>query len=215
MGIFGPHKRFSPPALPAESFPFADTQNLQTGPSDLQDKKAPEADTRLALEEAHPKVEPEGLYKLFAKDIDGTFQEFVQYAGSVTLVVNVASKCGFTITNYQGLEELYGRYKDQGFQVMAFPCNQFGGQEPDDDPAIKRFAVDTFGVTFPMFSKVDVNGIGLHPVYQFIKDSGPEYANDIEWNFVKFLINKQGQVVARFPPTFDLQTLRQAIEQYL
>ena len=98
---------------------------------------------------------------------------------------------------------------------MAFPCDQFGSQEPDDDAGIKKYVTDTFGTSFPMFSKVDVNGANSHPVYAFIKEAGAEYARDIEWNFVKFLVDREGKVVQRFKSPFDRAELEQSLEQYL
>jgi len=109
---------------------------------------------------------------------------------------------------------VYQEFKDSGFVVLAFPCNQFGAQEPSPEPEIKQF-VTKYGVDFPMFAKVDVNGPGVHPVYQAVKDAGGEFANPIEWNFVKFLVNKDGEVVKRFPSSFDKNAIRAAIEAAL
>jgi len=110
---------------------------------------------------------------------------------------------------------LYGRYKDQGLVVMGFPSNQFGNQEPEDEAAISTFVVDTFGVSFPMFSKVEVNGLNTHPVYEFIKGQGPEFAADVEWNFVKFVVDRNGDVVKRLPSPFDRVELEAVIERLL
>jgi len=98
---------------------------------------------------------------------------------------------------------------------MGFPCNQFGGQEPANEAGIKDYVSETFGVTFPMFSKVDVNGANAHPVYAYIKEAGPDYAVDVEWNFVKFLVDREGRVVKRFKSSFDRDMLEQSLEQYL
>jgi len=110
---------------------------------------------------------------------------------------------------------LYGKYKERGLVVMAFPCNQFGRQEPDNQAGIKKYVTETFGVTFPMFAKLDVNGANTHPVYAFIKEAGAEYAQDIEWNFVKFLVDREGRVVKRFKSSFDRAAIEEAVEQYL
>ena len=117
-------------------------------------------------------------------------------AGKVVLVVNVASKCGFT-TQYDGLEKLYEKYKDRGLVVLGAPCNQFGGQEPGTEQEIVQFCQDTYDVKFPLTAKIEVNGPGRHPIYQWLTS---EFAGDIEWNFEKFLIGRDGQVVRRYPP---------------
>ena len=142
------------------------------------------------------------LYDLSAKTIDGTEQSLRDYAGKVALVVNVASQCGLT-PQYAGLEELYSTFKDRGLVVLGFPCNQFGGQEPGSEGEIKTFCETKFGVTFPMFGKLDVNGPDRHPLYTFLTaaPTTPDAAGDIRWNFAKFLIDRQGKVVARFAPT--------------
>jgi len=137
-----------------------------------------------------------------AKTIDGTAQSLRDYKGKVALVVNVASQCGLT-PQYAGLEELYTTFKDKGFVVLGFPCNQFGGQEPGTEGEIKTFCETKFGVTFPMFSKVDVNGAGRDPLYAFLtsENTTPDGPGDIRWNFAKFLVDRDGKVVARFAPT--------------
>lgn len=163
---------------------------------------------------AAPTLQAEGLYKLAASDIDGRETDLAEYKGKVTLVVNVASACGYTATNYQGLEALYREMKDSGVVVLAFPCNQFGQQEPGNEPAIKAFAEDNYGVTFPLFSKIDVNGPNTHPVYSFLKES-PPFNRDIEWNFVKFLVDKQGNVVQRFDSNWNDAAIKQAIRSIL
>ena len=142
------------------------------------------------------------LHDLSATTIDGTKQSLRDYAGKVALVVNVASQCGLT-PQYAGLEELYTTFKDRGLVVLGFPCNQFGGQEPGSEGEIKTFCETKFGVTFPMFGKLDVNGPDRHPLYTFLTaaPTAPDGAGDIKWNFAKFLIDRQGKVVARFSPT--------------
>jgi glutathione peroxidase len=142
------------------------------------------------------------LHDFSAKTIDGNEQSLRDYAGKVALVVNVASQCGLT-PQYGGLEELYTNFKDKGFVVLGFPCNQFGGQEPGTESEIKTFCETKFGVHFPMFSKVDVNGPGRDPLYAFLtaENTAPDGPGDIRWNFAKFLVDRQGKVIARFAPT--------------
>jgi glutathione peroxidase len=142
------------------------------------------------------------LYDFSATAIDGKDRSLREYAGKVALVVNVASQCGLT-PQYGGLEELYTNFKDRGLVVLGFPCNQFGGQEPGTEDEIKTFCETKFGVTFPLFGKVDVNGPARHPLYAFLtgEATAPDGPGDVRWNFAKFLIDRQGKVVARFPPT--------------
>ena len=158
------------------------------------------------------------LHDYSAKTIDGTSQSLRDYAGKVALVVNVASQCGLT-PQYGGLEELYANFKDKGLVVLGFPCNQFGGQEPGTEHEIKTFCETKFGVTFPMFSKIDVNGPSRDPLYAFLtsEDTQPDGPGDIRWNFAKFLVDRSGKVVARFPPTTApvSEEIVSAIEQRL
>ncbi len=142
------------------------------------------------------------LHDFSATTIDGTERSLGDYAGKVALVVNVASQCGLT-PQYAGLEELYATFKDRGLVVLGFPCNQFGGQEPGTEGEIKTFCETKFGVTFPLFGKVDVNGPARHPLYGFLTGAAtaPDGPGDIRWNFAKFLVDRQGKVIARFPPT--------------
>ena len=142
------------------------------------------------------------FYDFSATTIDGKQQSLRDYAGKVALVVNVASQCGLT-PQYGGLEELYENYKDKGLVVLGFPCNQFAGQEPGTEGEIKTFCETKFGVTFPLFGKIDVNGPNRHPLYAFLTGEAttPDGPGDIKWNFAKFLIDRQGKVAARFSPT--------------
>ena len=137
-----------------------------------------------------------------AETLDGATQSLDQYRGKALLIVNVASKCGFT-PQYAGLEKLYREHKDEGLVVLGFPCNQFGHQEPGDAQEIKSFCSLNFDVTFPMFAKVDVNGAGAHPLWQWLKQekSGFLGSAGIKWNFTKFLVDRDGNVVARYAPT--------------
>lgn len=141
------------------------------------------------------------VYDFSAKTIDGVEQKLDAYRGKTLLIVNVASKCGFT-PQYEGLEAMYRRMKDQGLEILGFPCDQFGHQEPGDEASIKSFCSTTYGVTFPMFSKVEVNGEGAHPLYAHLKHeaAGVLGTEAIKWNFTKFLVDKQGRVLERFAP---------------
>ncbi|WP_028081816.1 glutathione peroxidase [Solimonas soli] len=138
-------------------------------------------------------------YDFEAKTIDGTTQKLDAYQGKVLLIVNVASKCGFT-PQYKGLEALWRKYKDKNFVVLGFPCDQFGHQEPGDENEIKNFCSLTYEVDFPMFAKIDVNGANTHPLYQFLKREAPGVlgTEGIKWNFTKFLVDKSGKVVKRY-----------------
>jgi glutathione peroxidase len=133
-----------------------------------------------------------------ATGIDGTDVDLSSYDGQVVLVVNVASQCGHT-PQYSGLQDLYADHAERGFAVLGFPCDQFGHQEPGTEAEIAEFCETAFGVTFPMFAKIDVNGDGAHPLYHWLRSQaeGPK-GRDIEWNFAKFLIDRQGQVIARY-----------------
>lgn len=138
-----------------------------------------------------------------------------EYKGNVLLIVNTASKCGFT-KQYAGLQALYEKYKDQGLEILAFPCNQFGHQEPGDDAAIKNFCTDTFGVTFPVMAKIEVNGEGAHPLYKELKKAqGGLLGNEIKWNFTKFLVDREGRVVDRFAPQKEPRALEEKIKTLL
>ena len=143
------------------------------------------------------------LYDFDAKTIDGTERSLRDYAGKVVLVVNVASQCGLT-PHYNGLQELYETFGPRGLVVLGFPCNQFGAQEPGSEAEIKTFCETRYKVTFPLFAKIDVNGACRHPLYAFLTEqpTEPQGAGDIQWNFTKFLIDRSGNVIARFaPPT--------------
>lgn len=141
------------------------------------------------------------IYSYQAKDVQGKDVSLEAYKGKTLLIVNTASQCGFT-PQYKGLQSLYEKYKDQGLVVLGFPCNQFGGQEPGQDSDIKSFCELNFGVTFPLFSKVDVNGENSHPLFNYLKAELPGLAGtkSIKWNFTKFLVSKNGEPVKRFAP---------------
>jgi len=141
-------------------------------------------------------------YDFTANDIDGRELHFREFAGRVLLIVNVASKCGFT-PQYKGLEALWRRRRDEGLAVLGFPCDQFGHQEPGDEDEIKRFCSLTYDVTFPLFAKIDVNGANAHPLYRWLKGekAGVFGTEAIKWNFTKFLVDRSGKVVKRFAPS--------------
>ncbi|WP_146909669.1 glutathione peroxidase [Arenimonas daejeonensis] len=141
-------------------------------------------------------------YDFSAKTLEGTDISLDSYRGKAMLVVNTASKCGFT-PQYTGLEKLWRKYQDQGLVVLGFPCDQFGHQEPGDEEEIKNFCSLTYDVSFPMFSKIEVNGAGAHPLYKWLKSekSGLLGLEGIKWNFTKFLVGKDGQVLKRYAPT--------------
>lgn len=155
------------------------------------------------------------IYDFKVNDINGQEISLSQFKGKVLLVVNVASKCGFT-PQYKGLEELYKEFGDQ-VVVLGFPCNQFGAQEPGNAEEIKSFCSLSYGVTFPMFEKIDVNGPKAHPLYQFLKESKPGLLGTeaIKWNFTKFLVDKNGEVVKRYAPNDDPGKIKKEIAQYL
>ncbi len=147
---------------------------------------------------------------------DGTAVSLDRYAGQVLLIVNTASKCGFT-PQYEGLEALHRRYADRGFAVLGFPCNQFGAQEPGDAAEIANFCSLTYDVTFPVFAKVDVNGAGAAPVFERLKTEAPGVLGSkaIKWNFTKFLVDRTGKVVRRHAPTTKPEQLAADIERLL
>lgn len=156
------------------------------------------------------------LYDLKVKSIDGTEKSLSEYAGKALLIVNVASKCGFT-PQYEGLEKIYKKYKDRGFEVLGFPCNQFGSQEPGNEAEIKNFCSLTYDVSFPLFAKIDVNGDNAAPLYKFLKSEqkGILGTEAIKWNFTKFLVSKTGEVLDRFAPTSAPESLEKDIEKIL
>ena len=156
------------------------------------------------------------IYSIQLKTIGGESVPFSQYRGKVVLVVNVASKCGFT-PQYQGLEKLYEKFKDRGFTVLGFPCNQFGEQEPGNEQEIKHFCELNYKVTFPMFAKLEVNGPGTHPLYAHLKSHAKGLLNTeaVKWNFTKFLVGKDGTVLDRFAPQTAPESLEGKIQEAL
>ncbi len=156
------------------------------------------------------------IYSFSARAIDGREVSLAEFTGQVLLIVNVASECRFT-PQYAGLETLYRDYRDEGFSVLAFPCNQFGRQEPGDAEQISRFCATRYGITFPLFDKVEVNGPGAHPLFVWLKSqkAGILGSESIKWNFSKFLVNRQGKVIQRLGPTAKPESLRKEIERAL
>jgi glutathione peroxidase len=156
-----------------------------------------------------------GVHDFTAKSLAGEKVSLQQYAGKVLLIVNTASKCGFT-PQYRGLEALHRELSPRGFAVLGFPCNQFGGQEPGDAKEIGQFCASQYDVSFPMFAKIDVNGSGAHPLYKYLKgEKSGLLGSSIKWNFTKFLVDRAGKVAARFAPTAKPEGLKPDIEALL
>jgi len=169
---------------------------------------------RAGRKEMHMKT----VHDFVVRDIDGNRVDLADFRGKVLLLVNVASQCGFT-SQYEGLQGLYARYADRGFAVLAFPANDFGAQEPGTDEEIKAFASSTYGVTFPMFSKISVKGEDKTPIYGFLtqQETNPGFSGDISWNFNKFLVDPTGKVIARFESADEPESPKviEAIEKAL
>ncbi len=163
-------------------------------------------------------AKPKSIYEFPLKDIDGKDVKLKKYKGNVLLIVNTASKCGYT-PQYEGLQKIYEKYNTQKFYVLGFPANNFGEQEPGTEKDIKEFCESKYKVTFPMFAKISVKGADQDPLYTFLtgKKTNPAFAGDISWNFNKFLVNKKGEIVARFSSKDkpDSEVVTQAIEKYL
>jgi glutathione peroxidase len=161
---------------------------------------------------------PKSVLDFTMRDIDGKDIKLKKYKGNVLLVVNVASKCGYT-PQYEGLQSIYTKYKDKGFYVLGFPANNFGSQEPGTETEIKEFCSSKYHVTFPMFAKISVKGDDQDPLYKFLtnKETDPDFGGDITWNFNKFLIDRNGKVVARFTSkdTPESEKVTSAIEKYV
>jgi glutathione peroxidase len=155
------------------------------------------------------------VYDFTASSLAAEDVPLKRFEGNVLLIVNTASRCGFT-PQYRGLEELHRAYASRGFSVLGFPCNQFGGQEPGDARQIEEFCTSNYDVTFPMFAKIDVNGARAHPLYDYLKGEKPGLLGaSIKWNFTKFLVDRAGHVAARYAPTAKPEGLRRDIEALL
>jgi glutathione peroxidase len=176
----------------------------------------------VALSRAHNTTEAatvaNSVYEFTMKDIDGKDASLAQYRGKVLLMVNVASRCGFT-PQYEGLEKVYLKYKDRGLVILGFPANNFMGQEPGTNEEIKTFCSLKYNVTFPMFAKISVKGDDMHPLYKYLTDkqTDPQYGGDVKWNFNKFLIGRDGRIIGRFEPAVKPESadVAQAIEKAL
>ncbi len=155
------------------------------------------------------------IYDFTAERMDGDTQAFSDYKGDVLLIVNTASKCGFT-PQFEGLEALHKQYESQGLVVIGFPCNQFGSQDPGSNDEIGAFCQKNYGVSFPMMAKIDVNGAKAHPIFTWLKEQkGGLLTDGIKWNFTKFLISSDGQVMARYAPTTKPEAIKADIEKAL
>ncbi|KAI4334726.1 hypothetical protein L6164_013438 [Bauhinia variegata] len=156
------------------------------------------------------------VYDFTVKDIRGNDVSLSEYRGKVLLIVNVASQCGLTQSNYKELNVLYEKYKNQGFEILAFPCNQFAGQEPGSNEEIQEVVCTRFKAEFPIFDKIEVNGKNSDPLYKFLKkEQGGIFGDGVKWNFTKFLVNKEGKVVDRYAPTTSPLKIEKDIEKLL
>lgn len=155
------------------------------------------------------------IYQFSANTIDGKEKSLEEYKGKVVLIVNTASECGFT-PQFEGLQKLYEKYRDQGLEILGFPCNQFGGQDPGSDEEIAHFCQSNYGVSFQMFSKIDVNGENAHPLYKFLTQEAKGLLSEkIKWNFTKFLVDRHGKVIDRFSPQKKPESIEKEIEKLL
>jgi glutathione peroxidase len=155
------------------------------------------------------------VYDFTVTTATGDEQSLADYKGKVLVIVNVASKCGFT-PQYKGLQTLYNRYRDQGLEILGFPCNQFLGQEPGSNEEIQQFCQMNYGVSFPVFAKINVNGANAHPLYKYLtKETTGLLGGAIKWNFTKFLIDREGNIVKRYAPNTEPEQMTEKIEQLL
>jgi glutathione peroxidase len=156
-----------------------------------------------------------GVYELRVRRIDGGSISLAEFRGKVLLIVNVASRCGFT-RQYADLEALYRRLQHRGLEILAFPCNQFGRQEPDNDAEIRSFCTQAYAISFPLFAKIDVNGANAAPLYRFLQQQAPGLlGTKIRWNFTKFLVSRNGEVRCRYAPTRPLAQIESALSREL
>jgi glutathione peroxidase len=156
-----------------------------------------------------------GLYDITVKDQEGNDVSLSEYKGRTLLIVNTATGCGFT-PQYDGLQDLYEQFSESGFEILDFPCNQFGGQAPGSDEEIHSFCTGRYGITFPQFQKIDVNGENESPLYSFLKkQKGGLFGSNIKWNFTKFLVDREGNVIKRYPPTDTPEKIKIDIEKII
>ncbi|KAK4488276.1 hypothetical protein RD792_004023 [Penstemon davidsonii] len=160
--------------------------------------------------------QPQSIHEFTVKDVKGNDVNLGIYKGKVLLIVNVASQCGLTTSNYTELAQLYEKYKNQGLEILAFPCNQFGSQEPGTNEEIQQFACTRFKAEYPIFDKVEVNGSNTAPIYKYLKSAkGSLFGDNIKWNFSKFLVDKEGNVVDRYAPTTSPLSIEKDIKKFL
>ncbi|XP_044460561.1 probable glutathione peroxidase 2 [Mangifera indica] len=172
---------------------------------------SPSSSSKMASEHS-----PKSIYDFTVKDIRGNDVSLSDYRGKVLLIVNVASKCGLTQSNYKELNVLYENYKNKGLEILAFPCNQFAGQEPGNNEEIQEVVCTMFKAEFPIFDKIDVNGKNTAPLFKFLKsEKGGYFGDAIKWNFTKFLVDKEGKVVARYAPTTSPLKIKKDIQNLL
>lgn len=156
-----------------------------------------------------------GLYDIQVKEANGNEVSLKDYEGKVLLIVNTATGCGFT-PQYEGLQKLYDKYKDQGFEILDFPCNQFGNQAPGSNDEIHEFCTLKYNTTFPLFSKIDVNGKNADPLFVYLKENSKGFlGSNIKWNFTKFLVDRNGNVLERFAPTVEPEKIEDKIAELL
>jgi glutathione peroxidase len=193
-----------------------ESQQLPTTAEPPAESETEESDEESLNSKQRKNKMTESIYDFKAKSLDGKDIDLSSYKGDVLLIVNTASQCGFT-KQYQGLEEIYEKFKDRGFKVLGFPCNQFGNQEPGDSGEIASFCQKNFGVNFQMFEKVDVNGDDAHPLYKYLTKAAPGAlgTKGIKWNFTKFLIDRQGNVLKRYSPQTKPEDLVPEVEKLL
>ncbi|XP_073130203.1 probable phospholipid hydroperoxide glutathione peroxidase [Henckelia pumila] len=207
-----PIPSFSLPSPPAEAR-FACTSAVSAV---FNSRKPLFLGVRVDRTMASQSAPPQSVHDFTVKDIKGNDVDLSIYKGKVLIIVNVASECGLANTNYTELAQLYGKYKDQGLEILAFPCNQFGSQEPGTNEQIQEFACTRFKAEYPIFDKVDVNGANTVPLYKFLKSSkGSLLGDGIKWNFAKFLVDREGHVVDRYLPTTSPLSIEKDIKKLL
>ncbi|KAI3453702.1 hypothetical protein Pfo_010365 [Paulownia fortunei] len=209
--------RFSSPIVASNSLP---SQSIKArflySLTDISSRKSLFLGLRAAHTMASQSTQPQSVHDFTVKDAIGNDVDLRIYKGKVLLIVNVASKCGLTNSNYTELTKLYEKYKDQGLEILAFPCNQFGSQEPGSNEEIQEFACTRFKAEYPIFDKIEVNGSNAAPLYKHLKSAkGGLFGDSIKWNFSKFLVDKEGRVVDRYAPTTSPLSIEKDIKKLL